>query len=185
MATTSCGSDDIKIKETTGDPGPTDPEPTAAVSLEIYATQEQMCPVGNIHIDVGVWNAAPPVFSVNGEDGAVIACSVKPGIAGKFDASGSVDVGKSSFAFQVSTDGTSAVGEVEFDDPATGTHYKSNAMSPCVFQFAPGTLQGVKAGELFVQFDCANLINETDATATCSSRYGYIRIFNCEGAPMP
>lgn len=159
------------------------PQATGAVNMEVYATAVQSCPPGNIHIDIGNVNAAPPLVYENGQDGAEVACSVLAEGA-KFRAGGSLKKGMFSFSFHdVLTDGTSAVGQVQFSDPKDSTVYASSDLGPCVFQFAPGGEQGVSAGQIFVQFDCSNLISMADPKAACSSRYGYIRLEHCVGSP--
>lgn len=162
-----------------------EPKPTGAVNMEVYATEEQSCPPGNIHIDVGFVNASPAKTVTDGEDGAKVSCAVGPS-GGLLSASGSIEKGAASFAFSVAVESgkPSAVGEVAFTDPASGVRYAS-AMSPCLFQFAPGSSQGIKEGEIFVQFDCTALESEADPKLACSSRYGYVRLENCakEAAP--
>jgi hypothetical protein len=172
-----CSSDEPK-PSTSGDP-PGEPKPTGAINMEVYATETQSCPPGNVQIDVGTVNSSPPETVVDGKDGAKVSCSVAPS-GGKFNASGSIEKGSLSFAFRdVVTGGMSAVGQVEFSDPAAGVRYASTLDKPCVFQFAPGSDQGVEAGRIFVQFDCATLASAADPLDVCSARYGYVLLENC------
>ena len=162
----------------TGGGGPDGTERHGAVNMEVYATAEQTCPAGNVHIDVGNLKSDPPVVAIDGFDGASIACDVVP-MGKAFAASGEISVGAVQFGFgDLTTDGTSAIGNASFTD-AAGTHYASHTAKPCVFQFAPGTAQAVSAGSLWVQFDCSSLVSDTDATQACSSRYGYLLVENC------
>lgn len=161
------------------------PRPTGAVAMEVYATMEQTCPPGNVHINIGNAQSAPPQTVVDGRDGASVGCAVVPS-GDKLAASGSIEQAELVFSFGgVETDGASALGNVSFRDPAGGTLYESAPGSPCVFQFAPGTEQGVAPGRIQVQFDCPSLVSEEDATAACASRYGYLLLENCDGAPQP
>jgi hypothetical protein len=177
-----CG-DEPRKHSSSGETDPGDPGPTGAVNMEVYATETQDCPPGNVHIDIGTVNAAPPVVLEDGEDGAAIACSVVPD-GNKLRASGSLKRGMVAFSFSdLVTDGSSAIGSVAFTDPASGVRYASVDGKPCVFQFAPGTAQGIQAGKVFVQFDCSNLVSDADASKACSSRYGYVTLSHCEGEP--
>lgn len=176
----ACSDDELHISATSGGPEVPDTNPTGAVNMEVYATETQTCPPGNIHIDVGAVNASPPVFVKQGEPGTTLECAVVSATGKKFNASATIEKDTFAFAFSdVITDGGSAIGHVEFTDPKSGTRYSSGAAMPCVFQFAPGTAQGVNAGEIFVQFDCPSLVSAADPKSACSSRYGYIRLFNC------
>jgi hypothetical protein len=164
-----------------GGEGGSAPRPSGAVAMEVYATMEQTCPAGNVHVNIGHVQSAPPALVVDGEEGAAVSCSVVPS-GDKLEASGAIEQGPLAFSFGgLITDGTSAVGEVTFRDPATGVRYASPAASPCVFQFAPNTDQGVSAGWIWVQFDCSALVSEADPAASCSSRYGYVLLENCAG----
>jgi hypothetical protein len=179
----ACADEPRKRGSSSGETDPGPPGPTGAVNMEVYATETQDCPPGNVHIDIGAVNAAPPVVHEDGEDGAAVACSVVAE-GSKFNASGSLKRGMIAFGFSdLVTNGSSAIGSVEFTDPATGVRYAATDGMPCVFQFAPGTAQGVEAGKIFVQFDCSNLVSDADATKACSSRYGYVTLEHCEGEP--
>jgi hypothetical protein len=181
----SACSDDGSGTSSSDDSGNGDPKPTGAINMEVYATEEQSCPPGNIHVDVGAVNASPAKTVTDGEDGAKVACAVVPS-GGLLSASGSIEKGSASFAFAVKVESgkPSAVGEVAFTDPGSGVRYAS-AMPPCLFQFAPGSGQAIKEGEIFVQFDCPALESAADPNDACSSRYGYVRLENCakEAAP--
>lgn len=177
-----CSSDERR-PSSTGDETSADPKATGAVNMEVYATAVQSCPPGNFHVDIGNVNAAPPMLYEDGQSGASVACSVLTE-GSKLRAGGTIAKDTFSFSFRdVLTDGTSAVGQVEFTDPATGTVYASSDLGPCVFQFAPSSGQGVSAGQIFVQFDCSNLISKVNPNETCSSRYGYVRLEHCVGSP--
>lgn len=184
LALSACSDDGPGT--TSSDVEDDEPKPTGAVNMEVYATEEQSCPPGNIHVDVGVVNASPAKTFEDGEDGARVTCAVVPSSGGLLSASGSLEKGAASFAFSVAVESgkPSAVGEVAFTDPASGVRYAS-AMVPCLFQFAPGSGQSIKEGEVFVQFDCPALESEADSKLACSSRYGYVRLENCakEAAP--
>ncbi len=179
----ACSGDDDGGSGGDGGHGGSAPRPTGAVAMEVYATMEQACPPGNVHINIGNVQSAPPQTVVDGEDGASVACAVVPS-GDKLQASGSIERAELSFSFSgVETDGTSALGTVSFADPATGVRYESPASSRCVFQFAPGTDQGVSAGRIYVQFDCSDLVSEQDPTESCSSRYGYVLLESCAAGP--
>jgi hypothetical protein len=162
-----------------GGGGGSGPVAQGAVNMEVYATPAQTCPPGNVHIDLGNAQSSPQVKVIDGEDGAQVLCTVAPAGA-ELDASGSIQRGNLRFQFAVLTGGQSATGSVGFLDPASGAAYSSPEGSPCVFQFAPSSGQGIEAGRIWVQFDCANLVNEQDPAAACSSRYGYLILENCE-----
>lgn len=175
-------ADPVSLTSSSNGPPP-DPGPTGAVNLEIYETEIQTCPVGNVHIDIGNVSSAPPVTFENGKAGVAVACAVLPE-AGKLRASGSLAQGAKVFSFRdVVTDGSSAIGFVKVADPATGTEYATPDAKPCVFQFAPGSLQGVEAGKILVQFDCSSLVSAADPAHECSLRYGYVLLEHCEGEP--
>lgn len=178
LSLAGCGGDERPPRDTSPK-GPDGTEPMGAINMEVYAEQSQTCPPGNIHIDIGTVNSSPAVLVVDGFEGAKVTCSVvKSG--GAFKASGSIEQGDLAWAFtDLTADGPSAIAQVEFTDPKAGTRYLSNVAKPCVFQFAPGSLQGVDAGHIFVQFDCPDLVSVADPTNTCSSRYGYVRLENC------
>ncbi len=151
--------------------------------MEVFASSEQSCPPGNVHIDIGNVKTAPPTTVTDGQDGAQVVCAVVPD-GDKLAASGSIARGAIAFSFEgLVTAGESAIGSVGFRDPASGAAYASPAGSPCVFQFAPGTDQGIAAGRVSVQFDCSNLVIEQDPAAACSARYGYLLLEGCEGSP--
>jgi hypothetical protein len=181
----SACSDDGSGTTSADDGGKGEPKPTGAVNMEVYATEEQSCPPGNIHIDIGVVNASPAKTVTDGEDGAKVSCAVGPS-GSVLSASGSIEKGAASFAFSVAVESgkPSAVGEVAFTDPASGVRYASG-MSPCLFQFAPGSGQGIEEGEIFVQFDCSALESEADPKLACSSRYGYVRLESCSKEAAP
>lgn len=177
----ACSSDERRgsfTEETTAAP-----KPAGAVNMEVYATAVQTCPPGNIHIDIGNNSASPPLVYEDGQDGAAVTCAVLSD-GSKFHAEGNISKGAFSFSFRdVVTDGASAVGHVEFTDPASGAVYASTDLSPCVFQFAPSSEQGISAGKIFVQFDCSNLVSSMKSSDACSSRYGYVRLEYCAGSP--
>lgn len=155
--------------------------PAGAVNMEVFESSGQSCPAGNVHIDIGNVKTAPPTTVRDGQDGARVSCAVVPS-GGKLEASGSLELGALSFSFGgLVTAGESAIGTAGFHDPASGAAYSSPASSPCVFQFAPGTDQGIAAGRLSVQFDCSTLVNEQDPAAACAARYGYLLVEGCEG----
>lgn len=179
-----CGGDDTNggsSTTATTSTGPVGTEPRGGVNMEVYATPEQTCPPGNIHVDMGNLKAFPPVVVVDGFEGAHVACNVAPAQGTAFAATGTITVGATTFSFgDLTTDGTSATGSVSFIDAASGEPYSSTGgKQPCVFQFAPGTDQGVEAGRVFVGFDCSDLVNTADANQRCSSRYGYVLVENC------
>lgn len=180
-----CGGDDTGTSAaggaTSGGPDPT--APNGAVSLEVYATEAQSCPYASLFIEIGNVKATPPVVLADGESGTTVTCSVAPHASG-FAASGSIAQGDAAFGFaDVVTDGASAIGSVSFLDPADGTRFQSAPMKKCVFQFAPSTAQGIEAGRVHVQFDCPELVSEADPAVSCSARYGYVLLDNCEGKP--
>lgn len=74
-----------------------------------------------------------------------------------------------------------ATGTISFKDPAGAATYTSPVQKPCIFQFAPGTSQGIEAGKVHMQFDCASLVNDADPTRSCSSRYGSVLVDRCAG----
>jgi hypothetical protein len=155
--------------------------PRGAVNMEVYATEAQACPPGNVHIDIGLVNATPPTLVEHGVSGASVTCSVARD-GGVFAASGALSSGSLAFSFDgVNTGGDSAIGAVGFRDPASGVDYASSDDKPCVFQFAPGTGQDIGPGSIFVQFDCANLVSAGNPGDSCSSRYGYLLLEGCEG----
>ncbi|MFO0758369.1 MAG: hypothetical protein U0359_17895 [Byssovorax sp.] len=154
--------------------------PAGAVNMEIYATPEQKCPIGNVHIDIGNSRVNPPELAVDAEEGASIKCRVAATGMG-FGASGSIKKASFDFSFEgVTSSGESAVGKVTVHDPATGDEYTSPDGAPCVFQFAPSSGQGIEAGKAWMQFDCSSLVSEKDASLTCSSRYGYVLVDRCD-----
>jgi hypothetical protein len=179
---TGCGGDDTAASTTGGSgTGVDSTAPKGAVSLEVYKTETQNCPYASLFIEIGNVKASPPVLVDGQMDDATVSCSVVPS-GMDFTASGSLEQGANDFGFSgVVTDGASALGAVSFLDPANGVEFTSD--NPCVFQFAPGTEQGISAGQLFVQFDCPDLVSSADPAVSCSSRYGYVLLDNCEGKP--
>jgi len=175
VALPACSSETQGVSST----GPSPTAPEGAVNMEVYATPEQTCPPGNFHVDIGNTKVTPPALLVSGEGGVTVTCAVVAQGA-KYQASGAIKQGSLDFSFQdVLTSGGSATGTVSFVDPKGSGRYTSVASAPCVFQFAPSSAQGIGAGQVFVQFDCAALVNEADATKSCSSRYGYVALDRC------
>jgi len=173
----ACGGDDTTGTSSTG--GPSATAPVGAVNMEIYATPDQTCPIGNAHVDIGNSRVTPPELATDAYEGAVVTCKVVATGMG-FSASGAIKKGSLDFAFEgVTSSGESAIGTVTVKDPATGDSYQSPAGAPCVFQFAPGSGQGLEAGKAWMQFDCSSLVSEKDATHSCSSRYGYVLVDRC------
>src|SRR4051794_2336352 len=104
----------------TGSGGPSATAPEGAVNMEIYATVEQSCPIGNVHIDVGNSRVSPPELAVDAYQGAAISCAVVPKDE-LLSASGSIQQGSFTFSFKdVVTAGDSATGQVTVKDPAAG-----------------------------------------------------------------
>lgn len=183
FAILGCADADPVSLSSSSNGAPQEPGPSGAVNLEIYETEIQTCPVGNVHIDIGNVNSAPPVTFEDGKEGTAVACSVLPE-GSKLRASGSLTQGAKVFSFRdVVTDGKSSIGVVKVTDPASGTVYEAPDAKPCVFQFAPGSSQGVEAGRIWVQFDCSSLVSAADAAHECSLRYGYVLLEHCEGEP--
>jgi hypothetical protein len=179
---TAC-SDDRRRKSSSSSSTSEDPGPTGAVNFELYGTELQSCPVGNVHIDIGNVSSAPPVTFEDGKDGARVACSVMPE-ADKLRAEGTIEHGGRDFSFRdVVTDGKSAIGFVTTSDPATGTVFAAPDSKPCIFQFVPGSSQGIEAGRIVVQFDCSSLVSAANPAEECSLRYGYVLLEHCEGEP--
>ena len=161
--------------------GPSTTAPQGAVNVEIYATPEQTCPVGNVHIDLGNSKVEPPKLEVDAWEGASVKCSVAATGMG-FGASGTLKKGAYSLTFKdVVSDGGSATGTVSFKDPAGSATYTNPTATPCIFQFTPGTTQGLDAGKAFMQFDCSALVNDADPKQSCSARYGYVLVDRCAG----
>ena len=161
--------------------GPSTTAPEGAVNVEIYATPDQTCPVGNVHIDLGNSKVEPPKVEVDAWQGASVTCSVSATGSG-FAASGTLKKGALSLTFKdVLSDGGSATGTISFKDPAGAATYTSEAKTPCIFQFAPGTAQGIDTGKAFMQFDCASLVHDADPKLSCSARYGYVLVDRCDG----
>ena len=155
--------------------------PSGAVSLELFQAQDQTCPAGDVFVVIGDVRAAPPIGVHDGEDGAQVSCRVasSAGDAGPFTASASL----AHLGAYVTIDGlvtnpktSSASGEVHVKDPAKGTEYSSKS---CLFEFAPGTSEGAKPGEIFVEFQCGNVTDPTDAASACSIRHGYLALSGC------
>jgi hypothetical protein len=164
---------------TSGASGPSTTAPQGAVNMEIYSTPDQSCPIGNVHVDIGNSRVNPPELAVDAWEGASIDCSVVA-TGGGFTANGAIKKGEFDFAFEgVTSSGESAIGKVSVHDPATGELYQSLDGTPCVFQFAPGSGQGIEAGKAWMQFDCATLANAKDPQLSCSSRYGYVLVDRC------
>ena len=173
IATTAGGS-------STGE-APSATAPEGAVNVEIYASSEQTCPVGNVHVDVGNSKLQPPKVEVDAFEGASVVCSVTANGDG-FTASGTLKKGPLSLTFKdVLSSGMSTTGTISFKDPAGAATYTSPAGTPCVFQFAPGTSQGIEAGKVYMQFDCTSLVNDADPKLACSARYGYVLVDRCDG----
>lgn len=165
----------------TGDTGggPDENAPHGAANMEIYTSDAQSCPLGNIHVDLGNTKLSPPELLADGYEGAEVACSVAL-VTAKWAASGKITQGALLFEFgDILTDGSSATGSVRVKDPESDTLYESPDNEPCIFQFAPSSDQTVEAGKLFIQFDCANLKSQADATKSCASRYGYVYADRC------
>ena len=161
--------------------GPSTTAPEGSVNVEIYATPAQKCPVGNVHIDLGNSKVEPPKVVVDAWEGASVTCSVTATGSG-FAASGTLKKGALSLTFKdVLSDGASSTGTISFKDPAGAATYTSTAAAPCVFQFAPGTKQGIDSGKAYMQFDCASLVNDADPALSCSARYGYVLVDRCMG----
>jgi hypothetical protein len=179
----ACSSEERRRSSSDDDETPPDPGPSGAVNVEIYATEAQSCPPGNIHVDMGNVKSAPPVTLEDGKDGASVVCAVV--LEGeKLRASGAIKHGAASFGFSdVVSGGGSAIGLVELTFPGSGVRYATPSDKPCVFQFAPGSSQGIEPGKISVQFDCSSLVSESDAKDACSLRYGYILLEHCEGEP--
>lgn len=155
--------------------------PRGALNLEVYAADQQTCPPGNVHLDIGTVNASPPIFVYDGISGAGVTCTVKPTGQGLGVTSHLTNASNDVSVTDMITDaGVSAVGIVRFVEPASGAVYSSPINQPCVFQFAPGTDQTIEAGRVFVQFDCGHLVNEADATQECAGRYGYLHLEGCD-----
>lgn len=174
----ACSHDETTGSSSTGG-GPDPNGPAGAVNMEVYSTPDQTCPPGNFHIDVGNTKITPSELVLNGESDTTIACSVIP-TSGKFATTGSIKQGDLDWSVKdLLTDGTSATGTVSFVDPSGSGRYTSSMTHPCVFQFAPGSKQGISTGDVFVQFDCSDLVSEADATKSCSSRYGYVQFERC------
>ncbi|MEP7125235.1 MAG: hypothetical protein ABJE95_30170 [Byssovorax sp.] len=161
--------------------GPSPTAPEGAVNVEIYASTDQTCPVGNVHVDLGNSKLTPPTLETDGWEGASVVCSVTANGSG-FSASGTLKKGAQSLTFKdVSSSGMSTTGTISFKDPAGAATYTSPAAAPCVFQFAPGTAQGIEAGKTYMQFDCTSLVNDADPKLACSARYGYVLVDRCAG----
>jgi hypothetical protein len=176
-----CSGDTTNSSGTSAGAGPSTTAPEGAVNVEIYATPEQTCPVGNVHIDVGNTRVEPPKLEVDAWEGASVVCAVTPSGAG-FAASGTLKKGGLELTFRdVVSDGASATGTISFKDPAGAATYTSTAKAPCIFQFAPGTTQGLDAGKAYMQFECGSLVNDADPTRSCSSRNGYVFVDRCTG----
>jgi hypothetical protein len=183
LALIACADDDRRSSSSSPSTPPADPGPTGAVNLELYGTELQDCPIGNVHVDIGNVSSAPPVTFEDGKDGAAVACSVLPE-AGKLRASGSIAHEAKAFSFRdVLTEGKSAIGFVTVSDPGSGAVYAAPDAKPCIFQFAPGSTQGIEAGRIVVQFDCSSLVSAANAAHECSLRYGYVLLEHCEGEP--
>src|SRR5262249_301619 len=120
----ACSGDDGGGSGGDGGQGGSAPRATGAIAMEVYATMERLWPAGNVHINIGNAQSAPPQTVSDGEDGATVACSVIPS-GDKFQVSGTIEKGELSFSFSgLETDGTSALGSVGFADPATGVRYE-------------------------------------------------------------
>ena len=155
--------------------------PRGAVNMEVYASEAQTCPPGNLHVDMGNPRTDPPLQVEDGRGGATVACTVSHS-GSQYAANGTITKGDASFSFSdvvIDDDLPSALGMVAFVD-ADGVQYQSQSAKPCVFQFAPQTEQGVVAGRIFVQFDCTSLVSAADPANDCSSRYGYVLVQGCE-----
>jgi hypothetical protein len=176
-----CSSDTASGSASSTGEGPSATAPEGAVNVEIYATPEQTCPVGNVHIDLGNSKVEPPKLEVDAWQGASVTCAVTATGSG-FAASGTLKKGAYSLTFKdVLSDGGSATGTISFKDPAGSATYTSPATAPCIFQFAPGTTQGLDSGKAFMGFDCSSLVNDADPKQACSARYGYVLVDRCTG----
>ncbi len=174
-----CSSGGEAANGSTGDAGAV---ARGAVDLEVYATEEQSCPPGNVHVDIGHVTTSPPDMLAHGVDGARVECAVVQNEE-KFAASGTVARGAASFSFRdVVTAGASAIGHVEVVDPASGIRYASSEAHPCLFQFSATSGQGIGAGRIDVGFDCSDLVSAADPSKSCSSRYGSLRLEACAQA---
>jgi hypothetical protein len=174
---TACGGDtDEGSTSSTGGPA-------GALNLEVYATDAQSCPPGNIHVVIGNPKTSPPELVTDAEDGATVNCSVLPQ-AGGYAARGELARGGQEFSFGgiVTTSAASAAGSASFADPADGTVYASPADKPCIFEFVASAGNGVEAGRLSATFACSELVSQTDGAKSCSARYGALLVQGCEGA---
>jgi hypothetical protein len=180
LACSSESTGSTSSSTTGGSGGPSKTAPEGAINMEVYTTPEQSCPLGNVHIDMGNSKVSPLVLVTEGFEGASVACSVVPDFKGNWVATGSLQKGALSFTFKdLTTGGQSATGTIVIKDPLGKDTYTSDPKSPCVFQFAPGSGQGVENGKLWIQFDCSTLVSDADKSKTCSSRYGYLFVDRC------
>lgn len=156
-----------------------------AVNVEIYESQGQSCPLGNVHLDIGSVNSSPVAEVADGE-GATITCRVAEGQSGSgdagppFAASGSLAQGSVSFRFAnvTATASTpSATGEVVIRDPNAGGEYASQS---CVFEFLATQGDQIGPGMLHVEFQCGTLASAADPAKTCAARNGYLLLEACD-----
>lgn len=176
-----CSSDDAAPSDGTGGAGGEVFEGArGAINMEVYAAEMQTCPAGNVHIDMGSVNSAPPNLVLDGKSGGAVSCAVVV-TGGGYRASGHIQQGTDDWSFSdvVTDPGQSATGIVSFKDPASGTMYRTPTNQPCVFQFAPGTGQTIDEGKVFVQFDCGHLVSDDNPADECSARYGYVLLEGC------
>jgi hypothetical protein len=176
-----CSSDTGTSGGSSTGAGPSTTAPEGAVNVEIYANTDQTCPVGNVHVDLGNSKVEPPKVEVDAWEGASVVCSVTANGDG-FAASGTLKKGALSLTFKdVVSSGKSTTGTISFKDPGSAATYTSPAQTPCIFQFDPGTTQGIEAGKAYMHFECASLVNDADPSSSCSSRYGYVLVDRCAG----
>jgi len=112
-----------------------------------------------------------------GNSTADITCRV----SGAFSVSGSLLLGTDGIQINVpaitatATKDSPAKGSVSFFsfDTAGNTY----ASSDCDFYFVSGTPQGIKAGEVFMAFSCAKVLNEM---SDCAIAESYVSLGSCD-----
>lgn len=166
------------------DPPP--PTPAGGFTVAFSQTTGGVCGIASHQNKMGeVLGDGEPELVTSGTQDTTTSCTIEAA-GGGFSVSASLE-GGATVSINVpsisasATEAEPVTGSVSYASTQTaGDVFQSPQATPCEFWIDADAGQYVKAGEAWLTFRCAEVVNEAD---TCGLSTSYVALRNCAGAP--
>jgi hypothetical protein len=181
--TIACGLGLVGLVAACEDPPP--PTPAGGYTVAFSQTTGGVCGIGSHQNKMGeVLGTGDPTLITSGTQDTTTTCTIEA-VSGGFSVQASLDSGATvtvsiGAISDSTTEAAPATGSISYASSQTaGDVFQSPQATPCEFWIDAEAGQYVRAGEAWITFRCAEVVNEND---TCGISTSYFALRNCVGA---